>query len=101
MIDSLPKGEESERVNFRFWFEASDFKVEFRSLFRSLYLFMIRLVDKFTLSFPFNPRSLYIVELSLAVLQSQSGSIATTTTNNKILLSAVCFSDPMSLIRKF
>ena len=56
---------------------------------------------KNALYFPFNPRLLYIVELSLTALQIHSGSGATMIINNKIFSSEVCLSYPIRLTGKF
>ena len=51
MTDSRLVGVSFERVNFRFWLEATDVLFNFRILFRSLYLFSVRLVVNFALYF--------------------------------------------------
>ena len=45
---------EFKQVHFRFGLEASGVQVEFRIIFRSLSLFMIRIVEEFLFSFIFN-----------------------------------------------
>ena len=101
MIDSLFGGVAFKRVNFRFGLEASDVQIKFINIFHYPYIFLIRLVDEFLLSFPFNPIPVYISESTLAVLKSQSGSSAATIANSKILFSAVSFSGVTRLIGKF
>ena len=75
--------------------EASGFQFKFSNIFRCLYLFLIRLVDKLAFSFPFNPRYLQIIQLE------KSGSVAVTITDNKTLFSVVCLSGTIRLTGKF
>ena len=89
-----------KQVHFRFGLEASDIQIKFRILFRSLSLFVIRLVGGLSFFFLFSTRLLYIVELSWTVLQNKSGSGSATSINNKILFSVVCLSVPIRLIEK-
>ena len=95
MTDSLLVGVVFKRVNFRFGLEAPDVQFNFRNIFRSLSLFMIRLVEFFSFYFPFNPRFLWIVELE------KHGSGDATITDNKIHFSAVITSGPIRLTGNF
>ena len=47
IIDSPLIGVAFKRIHFRFGWEDSDIWVKFRSLFHSLYIYSIRLMDKF------------------------------------------------------
>ena len=58
IIDILLKGVAFECVHFWFGLETSDVRVVFRSLFCSLYLFLISIVDKFPFSIYYFPRLL-------------------------------------------
>ena len=95
MTNSLLIGVEFERVHFRFGLEASDFQFKLISIFFSLSLFPIRLVENFALSFSFIARLLYIVQLEKNV------SVSALITDNKIRFSEVCSSGPIRLTGKF
>ena len=88
-------------VHFRFGLKGSDVQVKFRILFCSIYLFSIRIVNKFSFSVYFFPGLLYIVELVLTVLKHQSGSGSATIINNKVRFSVVWLSGQMMLTGKF
>ena len=89
-----------KQVHLLFGLETSDVQVKFISLFRFLSLFPIGILENISF-FSFFPGSLYIVELELKLLQTQSGSGATTIIYNKILFSVLCIYVPISLTGKF
>ena len=95
VTNSLLVGVAFERFHFRFGLEFSDVQVEFRNLFRSLSLSPITVVERIALSFPLNPRLMYIFELE------EKGSGAATITYHKTCLLVVCPSGPTRLTGKF
>ena len=67
-----------KRVHSRFELEAPDVQFNCINILCSLSLSPIRIVEKFSFSFPFSPRLLYIFELT------KNGSRAAIITDNKI-----------------
>ena len=95
MTNSLLISVAFKQAHFRFGLKASYVQFNFRNIFLSLSLFQIRLVEKISLYFPFNPILLYIVELE------QNGSGSATITDNKTLFSDVHSPGPIRLTGKF
>ena len=84
-----------EQVHFRFGWGVLDVQFNFINISYSLSLFLIRLVDNFSISFPFEHISLYIAELA------RIGSESATITDNKIRFSEVCSYGPIRLTVKY
>ena len=68
IFNCLFEGVAFKKVYFQFGLESSDVRIKFRSISLSIYLILIRFVEKIII-FSFVPGTLKIFELALSVLK--------------------------------